>query len=86
MHILDYVKFRSALTKLRVSAIILEVETRRWHKPRATPYPDGKCIACNKFEDDLHFTLECYLFKGIRKRYIYKYFWNIQIFQCLFIF
>ena len=86
MHILDYVKFRSALTRLCVSALILEVETRRWHKPRAIPYPGRKCIACNKFEDDLHFTLECYLYKDIRKRSIYKYFWNIQIFQSLFSF
>jgi len=69
-------KFRSALTGLRVLAHRLEVETCRWHKPRAIPYPDRKCIACNKLEDELNFMLECPLYKDIRKRYIIEYFWK----------
>jgi len=69
-------KFRRELTRLRVSAHRLEVETGRWHKPRAIPYPDRKCIACNKLEDEFHFMLECPLYKDIRKIYIKKYFWK----------
>jgi len=64
-------KFRSALTSLRISAHRLEVETGRWHKPRAIPYPDRKCIACNKLEDEFQFMLECPLYKDIRKIYNY---------------
>ena len=69
-------KFRRELTRLRVSAHRLEVETGRWHKPRAIPYPDRKCIACNKLEDEFHFMLECPLYKDIRKIYIKEYFWK----------
>jgi len=63
-------KFRRELTRLRVSAHRLEVETGRWYKPRANPYPNRKCIACNKLEDEFHFMLECPLYKDIRKIYI----------------
>ena len=69
-------KFRSALTRLRVSAHRLSVETGRWHKPRAITYNERKCIFCNQLEDEFHFLLECSLYNDLRRKYIKKYFWN----------
>ena len=73
---LNLYKFRSALTRLRVSAHRLEVKTGTWHTPRGILSPDRKCIACNKLEDEFYFTLECSLYKDIRMRYINEYFWK----------
>ena len=69
-------KFRSALTRLRVWEQRLKVKNGRWNKPRASPYHDRKCIACNKLEDEFHFMLECPLYKDIRNIYIKEYFWK----------
>ena len=84
-HVKEYT-LRSALTRQRVSAHRLEVETGIWHKPRAIPYLHRKCIACNKLEDVFHFMLECSLNKEIRKRFLKNTFRNIQIYQKLFSF
>ena len=48
--------FRVALSRFRVSAHRLEVETGRWHKPVAVHFNEIKCRTClNCLEDEFHF-------------------------------
>ena len=44
-------KFRTAMTKLRVSSHRLEVEIGRWSRPVSTPFDERKCRICDKLED-----------------------------------
>ena len=69
-------KFRVALTRFRVSAHRLAVESGRWHKPDKIPYNERKCQLCNCLEDEFHFLLECPLNSEIRKLYIKGYYWK----------
>ena len=48
-------KFRTAMTKLRVSSHRLEVETGRLSRPVSKPFDERKCHICNKLEDEFHF-------------------------------
>jgi hypothetical protein len=82
-------KYRSALTRLRLSSHRLAIETGRWHKPQAIPRNERKCILCNSLEDEFHFLLECELYKDLRIRYIKPYFRKrpnipkfIELFSC----
>ena len=52
-------KFRTAMTKLRVSSQRLEVETGRWSSPVSKPFDERKWPICNKLEDEFHFLFEC---------------------------
>lgn len=79
-------KYRFAVTRLRLSAHRLAIETGRWHKPNKIPRNERKCLYCHTLEDEFHFLLECSLFKELRTQYIKKYFWkrpNIQKFVAL---
>ena len=67
-------KFRTAMTKLRVSAHRLEVEIGRWSRPVSTPFDERKCRICDKLEDEFHFLFECSLYADLRKQYISRYF------------
>ena len=69
-------KYRIALSRFRVSAHRLEVESGRWHKPNKIPYNERKCQLCNALEDEFHFLFECPLYFEIRKLYIKKYYWK----------
>ena len=73
---IDIEKFRTNLSKLRVSSHRLEVESGRWAKPNAILFENRKCKLCGVLEDEYHFVLECTLYAEIRKVYISKYFWN----------
>ena len=51
------------MSRFRVWAHRLEVETGRWHKPVAVPFNERKCRTClNCLEDEIHFLLECPLY------------------------
>ena len=67
-------KFRTAMTKLRVSSHRLEVEIGRWSRPVSTPFDERKCRICDKLEDEFHFLFECSLYIDLRKQYISRYF------------
>ena len=69
-------KFRTALTRLRVSSHRLEVETGRWHKPNKIPKHERKCQLCKSLEDEFHFIIECPLYHDFRELLINKYFWR----------
>ena len=69
-------RFRTSLSKLRLSSHRLEVETGRWAKPNKIPYEHRKCKICDTLEDEFHFVFECALYVEIRQKYISKYFWK----------
>ena len=45
-------------------------------KPNKTPLNERLCMICSVLEDEFHFTLECPLYKDIRKKYIKRYYWQ----------
>ena len=67
-------KFRTAMTKLRVSYYRLEVETGRWSRPVSKPFDERKCHICNKLEDEFHFRFECPLYTDLRRQYLSRYY------------
>ena len=69
-------KFRTALTRFRVSSHRLAVETGRWHKPQPIEINERKCLLCNSLEDEFHFIFECPLYSELRQKYIKKYYWK----------
>jgi hypothetical protein len=76
-------KFRTALTRLRVSSHRLCVETGRWKQP-VTPFSERLCQICSKLEDEYHFLFECPLYDNLRKQFIKPYYLNrSNMFKCL---
>ena len=55
-------RFRTSLSKLRLSSHRLEEETGRWAKPNKIPYEHRKCKICDTLEDEFHFVFECALY------------------------
>ena len=76
LDIITVKKFRTSLSRLRISSHRLEIETGRWHKPEKTPRSERKCQLCNTLEDEFHFIFECPLYHDIRELHIKKYYWN----------
>lgn len=76
LDVLNIMKYRKSLIRLRLSSHRLEVEVGRWAKPNKIPYQNRKCKICNVLEDEFHFLLECPLYADLRKRYINKFFWT----------
>ena len=78
LNLINIEQFRVALSRFRVSAHRLEVETGRWHKPVAVPFNERKCRTCLDYlEDEFHVLLECPLYHELRKTYIKPYDWKI---------
>jgi hypothetical protein len=55
----------TALTRLRLSAHHLSVETGRWGNISLS---DRSCHTCQKLEDEFHLLFECKMYNSIRKR------------------
>ena len=70
------IKFRTAITKLRLSSHRLAVETGRFNRPVATPLNERKCTLCNTLEDEFHFLFECSLYRNLRKTFLPRSFWK----------
>jgi len=68
-------KFRISLTRLRIAAHRLLIETGRWVKPNPIALENRKCITCNLIEDEFHFIIVCPMYASIR-HYIPKYYTN----------
>ena len=71
----DYLKFpinkavRSKLTKLRISAHPLEIETGRYSKP-CIPKESRFCYFCKTaVENEIHLLYDCPIYKELRKKY-----------------
>ena len=75
LDILNIVKYRKSLSRLRLSSQRLEVKVGRWVKPNKVPYGNIKCKICNVLEDEFHFCLECPLYAELRNKYISNYNW-----------
>jgi len=67
-------KFRVSMSRLRLSAHRLCIETGRWTKPYSIPVNERKCLTCNVIEDEYHFVLECFMYKDLRNVYIPVYY------------
>lgn len=76
LDVINTVKLRKSLSKLRVSSHRLEIEMGRWAKPNKIPIQNRKCRTCDMLEDEYHFILECSLYTELRKQYIKRYYWN----------
>ena len=72
---ISVVKFRIALTRLRIAAHKLIIETGRWVKPKPIALDNRKCITCNLIEDEFPFILVCPMYTSFR-HYIPKYYTN----------
>ena len=46
LDILNIVKYRAALSRIRMSSHRLHIETGRWAKPTSTPLNERKCFLC----------------------------------------
>jgi hypothetical protein len=86
---LDFIKedkFRTALTRFKVSSHQLAIETGRYNNIERN---ERKCLNCNMnvVESEYHFILVCPKFIEIRKQYLKKYYYQwptIQKFENLF--
>ena len=60
---------RSLLTKIRISAHSLAIETGRYSKPKILA-SERYCKLCkDKVEDEVHFLLYCPLYKDLREKF-----------------
>ena len=68
LNLINLEKDRVALSRFRVSAHRLEVETGRWHKLVDVPFNESNCRTyLNCLEDEFHFLLECPLYHELRE-------------------
>ena len=58
-------KYRIALSRLRTSSHILEIERGRHAKPKI-PYDNRLCPKCNTVEDEKHFIIHCKMYEQER--------------------
>ena len=60
------------LTKLRISAHKLKIESCRYARPKI-PRQNRLCICCNKIEDESHFLLHCMKNQSLRASLFSKF-------------
>ena len=65
------IKYRVAISKLRVSSHALEIERGRYTSPM-TPVNERLCHACQKVEVEFHFMMECKSNSDLRQTFINK--------------
>ena len=66
LSLMNIAKVRVSLSRVRVSAHRLEIETGIWTKPTAVPLNERKFRTCiNYLEDELHCLLECPLYNEL---------------------
>ena len=58
LELLKVPKYRIAVSKLRASSHMLEIERGRHTRP-ITPVENRRCPKCNVIENEIHFVLEC---------------------------
>ena len=59
-------QFRTAITKIRLSSHLFNIERGRWAKPKIEAN-DRKCNLCNVLEDEYHCLIECPRFTNVRR-------------------
>ena len=77
LHFIKSFKLRSNLTKMRISAHNLRINTGRYVRPILERI-NRKCVFCNDndIEDEFHFILKCSAFAELRNKFIKKYFFR----------
>ena len=60
LDLIPAVKHRIALTKLRTSSHNLEIEGRRYVRPRVSP-EQRLCSTCHVIDDEIHFVTMCHI-------------------------
>jgi len=65
LYIIKSQKYRAAISKLRASSHMLEIERGRHTRP-VTPLDKRLCPKCNSIEDETHFVLDCNINKPER--------------------
>ena len=75
LKVINNLKHRHALTRLRTRNNRLHIETGSWSKP-PIPYERRYCLCCNTIdlEDEFHFVLICPIYSEVRQKYIPKYY------------
>ena len=64
-------KYRIAISRLRASSHVLEIERGRYTRPK-TPITERLCPFCNVVEDEQHFLLICKTYDQERNRMFSK--------------
>ena len=64
-------KYRIAISRLRASSHVLEIERGRYTRPK-TPITERLCPFCNVVEDEQHFLLICKIYDQERNRMFSK--------------
>ena len=64
---MDNTLFRVAITKIRLSSHVFNIERGRWVRPKIDAF-DRKCDVCNTIEDEYHCLIECPRFVEVRKK------------------
>ena len=73
-------RYRKAITKLRASSHILEIERGRYTRPK-TPLENRLCHTCNIIEDEIHFLVGCRLYADEREKLFVEILNSFQEFQ-----
>ena len=72
LNAISNVRHRTALTKLRTSSHVLEIERGRYTVPKTAVY-DRLCKTCYKIEDEEHFLINCKIYDPFDENSILKY-------------
>ena len=64
-------RYRTALTRLRTSSHVLEIERGRYTVPK-TAVGDRLCKICHQIEDEAHFLIDCKLYDNHRQELYVK--------------
>ena len=65
-------RYRTAITRLRTSSHVLEIERGRYTVPK-TAVGDRLCKICHQIEDEAHFLIDCKLYDIHRQEFMLKY-------------
>ena len=71
LNLISNLRYRNALTRLRTSSHILEIERGLYTIPK-TPVCDRICRTCNVIEDEIHFLLNCVEYVKMRDDFYAK--------------
>ena len=66
LNTISNVRQRTALTKLRTSSHVLEIERGRYTVPKTAVY-DRLCKTCYQIEDEEHFLINCKIYDSLRR-------------------
>ena len=66
LDLVQYPKYRTALSKFRTSSHTLAIERGRHTNPK-TPLEKCICRTCNELDNEIHFLVDCQMFSNERR-------------------